>query len=290
MSSMPAKKITVDELAKNLIADLMEELESDRLVLPSLPEVALRVRDTIDDPNANSGQISKVISTDAGLTARLIQVANTPLVRGNRKIDSIDIAITRMGNTMVKNVVSSLIVQQMFQPTTELSDKKLRKFWEHSTEVAAISHALAGMASLKPDLALLAGLVHDIGALPVIKAAEDIPELLEDEAVLDEVIAQLHRPIGTAMLTKWNFEEDIIAVADSHEQLDRVSGEAIDYVDIVMVANLQSYLSTDHHLAGQDWSLVPAFAKLGLSSDVSIVDIDDNGESINEVKAALRGD
>ena len=289
MSSMPAKKITVDDLAKNLVAELMEELESDRLVLPSLPEVALKVRDTIDDPAANSEQIAKVISTDAGLTARLIQVANTPLVRGNRKIDGIEVAITRMGNTMVKNVVSSLIVQQMFQPTTDLSDKKLRQFWEHSTEVAAISHALAGMARLKPDLALLAGLVHDIGALPVIKAAEDIPELLEEEAILDEVIEKLHRPIGTAMLKKWEFDEEIVAVADEHEILDRSSGDKIDYVDIVTVANLQSYLGTDHRLASQDWNNIASFAKLGLSPEVSIVDIDDNGESINEVKAALRG-
>ena len=110
------------DLSARVISELMAELESDKLVLPSLPEVALKIREAIDDPNVTSAAIAKVISTDAALTARLIQVANSPLVRGNRAIDGLDAAVTRMGNTMVKNVANSLIVQQMFQPTTDLSD------------------------------------------------------------------------------------------------------------------------------------------------------------------------
>lgn len=274
------------ELAAQVIAELKQELESDKLVLPSLPEVALKIRDAIEDPDVTSAKIAKVISTDAGLTARLIQVANSPLVRGNRSIDGLETAVVRMGNTMVKNVASSLIVQQMFQPTTELSDKKFRAFWEHSTQVAAISHALASFARLKPDLALLAGLLHDIGALPVIKHAEDNEALLADEAVLDEVIRSVHPVIGREMLKKWEFPEEIIKVAEMHENLQYDGGEKADYVDVVIAANLQSYMGSDHPMARVDYSTVPAFAKLGLNTEVSVVDMD-GGESIREVQQSL---
>lgn len=275
------------DIASQLIKELMEELESDKMVLPSLPEVALKVRDTIDDPTVTTAKIAKILSTDAALTARLIQVANSPLVRGNTKIEGVDMAVTRMGNVMVRNVVNSLIVQQMFQPTTELSEKKFRAFWEHSTQVAAISHALASYAKLKPDVALLGGLVHDIGALPVIKRAEDIPELLEDEALLDRVIEEVHTKIGKAMLIKWGFPEELVAVAGEHEQIDRRGTDKVDYVDIVIAANLQSYMGTEHRLAKVDWNQVPAFEKLGLNTEVSVVDLDDTGDSIREVQAAL---
>ena len=276
------------ELKNRILIELIDELENDRLVLPSLPEVALKVRDTLDDENANTKAVAKVISTDAALSAKLIQVANSPLLRGNTHIDSVDLAVTRMGNTTVRNTVNSLIVQQIFQPTTEVTDRLFRTFWEHSTEVAAISQALAGMARLKTDQAMFAGLVHDIGALPIIKYAEDIPELLDNPGVLDEIIRELHTTIGVALLSKWEFPQDIINVAAKHEDLTREHDGPADMVDVICVANLQSYIEKDHPLASVVWSTVPAFAKLGLDTEVSIIDMDGTGESIREIQEALR--
>ncbi|HEX23212.1 MAG TPA: HDOD domain-containing protein, partial [Chromatiales bacterium] len=66
------------DLKNRLLAELIDDLENDKLVLPSLPEVALKVRDTLDDEKANARDVAKVISTDAALSARLIAVANSP--------------------------------------------------------------------------------------------------------------------------------------------------------------------------------------------------------------------
>ncbi len=277
------------ELKNKLLVELIDDLENDRLVLPSLPEVALKVRDALDDENANSRDVAKVIASDAALSARLIAVANSPMLRGNKQIDSVDMAVTRMGNSLVRNTVNSLIVQQIFQPTTEVTDRLFHRFWEHSTEVAAISQALASFVKIKPDQAMLAGLVHDIGALPIIKYAEDMPELLENEGVLEELIAELHTTVGTALLSKWEFPQEIINVAAKHEDLQRTHDETADLVDVVSVANLQSYFGKEHPHASADWSAVPAFAKLGLDTEVSIVDMEDTGEAIREVADALRG-
>lgn len=277
------------ELKQRIVNELLSELENDTLVLPSLPEVALKVRDTIDDENSSAKDVAKVISTDAALSARLLQVANSPLLRGATHIDSVDMAVSRMGNTMVKNCVNSIIVQQMFQPTTEITDKLFREFLDHSTEVAAISQALATFAKLKADQAMLAGLVHDIGTLPIIKRAEDEPELLANEDTLREIIRETHTEIGKAILTKWDFGPEIIAVAAEHEDLKRSGGDKPDLVDVVMAANLQSYFGKDHPLASVSWSEVPAFAKLGLNTEVSVIDMDETGDAIKEVQAALRG-
>lgn len=276
------------ELKNRILTELIDELENDKLVLPSLPEVALKVRDTLDDENANTKAVAQVISTDAALSAKLIQVANSPLLRGTKHIDSVDMAVTRMGNTTVKNTVNSLIVQQIFQPTTDVTDKLFRTFWEHNTEVAAISQALAGMVRLKADQAMFAGLVHDIGALPIIKYAEDIPELLENPTVLGEIIHELHTTIGIALLSKWEFPQDIINVAAKHEDLSHTHEGPADMVDVVIVANLQSYIGKEHPLATVAWNEVPAFEKLGLDTEVSVIDMEGTGEIIREVQDALR--
>ena len=275
-------------LKEKILKDLINELEAGTLVLPSLPEVALKVRDTVDDVNASTKDLAKVIGTDAALSARLIQIANSPLLRGAKKIESVDMAVTRMGRIMVKNCVNSILVQQMFQPTTDVTDKLFREFWEHSTAVAAISQALASFAKQKPDQAMLAGLVHDIGALPIIKRAEEVRELLKDEALLRDVIAELHTRIGTTLLTKWDFPAEIVAVARGHEDIKRNKGDAPDLVDVVIAANLQSYFGKSHPHAQVPWSEVPAFARLGIDTEISVIDMEESGESKGDAGRAAQ--
>ena len=281
----------MDAAAEEKFLDqLLNDLENDKLVLPTLPEVALKVRDTLEDDEASLVDVAKVITSDAALSARMIQVANSPLLRASRAIETVEAAVTRMGSNMIRNLVTSMVMEQMFQATSDVTDKRLRKIWEHSTEVAAISHALASQfTKLQPDQAMLAGLVHDIGALPILTRAEDMPELLEDEAALDNIISKVHTTIGAEILKKWNFPEELVDVAAEHENLSRDSANGPDYVDIVTVANLQSVIDTDHPLTKIDWTTVPAFAKLGLQADVSVVDMDETNANIEAARSALVG-
>lgn len=278
------------DLEQRFLDELIDDLEHDRLLLPTLPEVALRVRDAVEDDDASVRQIAAVIATDAAISARLVQVANSPLLRASQPIDSVEAAVTRMGQTMVRDLVTSMAMEQMFQATTDATDRRMRALWEHNTQVAAISHALAKQFSrLSPEQAMLAGLVHDIGALPVLSRAEDVPELLADEALLDRVVGALHPRIGGAILTRWNFPRELVAAAAEHEDIERAGGERPDYVDVVVVANLQSHMGSEHPLAQRDWSSVPAFGKLGLDPQVSVVDMEGTAENIAAVRSALAG-
>jgi len=273
-----------NKLEEELLDKLFSDLENDKLVLPTLPEVALRVRETLEDEDAGMGDVAKVITSDAALSARLIQVANSPLLRASRSIESVDAAVTRMGGDMTRNLVTSIAMEQMFQATSDATDKRLRALWEHSTQVAALSHALCKQfTKLKPDQALLAGLVHDIGALPILTMAEDVPEILDDEKLLDSIIQKAHCTVGEAILKKWNFSEELIAVAAEHEDLTRTHAGDADYVDLIIVANIESHMGTEHPLAQIDLSTVTAFAKLGLEPESEMLD----AEAVQETRAAL---
>jgi len=275
---------------QEFLKSLLDDLENDKLVLPTLPEVALKVRDTLENDDVSMNKVSDVISSDAALSARLIQVANSPLLRASQPIDTLLGAISRMGFTMIKNLVTSMVMEQMFQATSDTTDSRLRAIWEHSTQVAAISHALcAEMTKLPADQAMLAGLVHDIGALPILSRVEEHPEILDDETILDSIIQKAHTTIGAAILKKWNFSDEIVAVASEHENLARDHDGPADYTDVIMVANLQSHFGTDHPHTTKDWTKIPAFAKLGLEPEMNIVDMEDVEEKMDAVKAALGG-
>ncbi len=266
------------------VNELIDDLETGHLQLPTLPEVALRVRDVVDDENASAGQIADIIAQDAALSARLIQVANSPLYRGRQEIDRLSMVVSRLGNKLVRNLVTSQVMKQMFQATNDMVDQRLRSVWEHSVQVAAIARALAGNTpGVMPDQAMLGGLLHDIGILPILYRAEERDELLETPDLLDHLITRLHTRIGGAILKHWKFPDSLVAVAAEHENLERTHSGPADLVDVVQVANLQSHIDTDHPLANVDWSTVSAFHRMGLDDDVHEIELLDV-EAIEEVQ------
>jgi putative nucleotidyltransferase with HDIG domain len=250
--------------------------------------VALRVRDVVDDEDANANQIADIIAQDAALSARLIQVGNSPLYRGRQEIDRLSMVVARLGNKLVRNLVTSQVMKQMFQATNDLVDQRLRAVWEHSVQVAAIARALANRApGVLPDQAMLAGLIHDIGTLPILYRAEERDELLDTPGLLDQLITRLHTRIGGAILKHWKFPEALVAVAAEHEDLQRSHAGPADLVDVVQVANLQSHIDTDHRLSHADWSQVSAFQRLGLDVDVHEIELTDVQADIDEVHRLL---
>jgi HD-like signal output (HDOD) protein len=135
----------------------------------------------------------------------------------------------------------------------------------------AISHE---HQHLQADQAMLAGLIHDIGVLPVLTLAEEYPDLLRDEAKLDRLVESAHTELGKAILRHWNFPETLVKVASEHENLNYDSGSRPDYVDLIIVANLQSNKNRDRLEQAGDLSRIPAFAKLGLSNGMGSVDLE----------------
>ena len=278
----------MSEITEQIRGEILEAIDNDKLVLPTLPEVALQVRETAADPNVDVKKLGTVITNDAALTARIIKVANSPLLRARNPIEDLNMAVMRLGIEYTANLATGLAMEQMFQATSDVVDKYMRDVWQRSTEVAGISHVLCRhYTSLKADQATLAGLVHKIGVLPILTYAEDNRKLLKDIPLLDTIIDEIHPQIGKKILQTWDFPEDLQMVPEEHMHFDRAV-ESPDYADIVMVANLQSYIGTDHPLTQMDWSPITAFGRLGLDAEVNAHEVEDLSEDMEAAMAFLQ--
>lgn len=273
------------------VNSLIDDIAKNALEFPTLPEVALRVRKLIEDPNVTTAQVGKVLSTDAALSSRLMQVANSAMFIGMAPVDNIRAAVNRLGLALVRNMVTCVVMRTLYQPKMSPVIKSwLQDIWKHSTRVAAFSHALAKLfPHLRADEAMLAGLIHDIGTLPILTRAAKYPELVKDREKLQRVIDRMHCEIGKLIMDAWHFPPNLAAVAAEHEDLNRVGSANVDYVDIVMVANLHSHLGTEHRLAKMDWSDLPVFAKMQLTPQQSVKALKDAQNEIKAVYALLGG-
>ena len=198
----------MNELILPIKDEIIKAIENDQLVLPTLPEVALQVREAAADEDIDIQKLSGVITNDAALSARIIKVANSPLLRASREIEDLKMAVGRLGVDYTANLATGLAMEQMFQATSDIIDEKMRDVWNRSTEVAGISHVLTRhYTKLKPDQATLAGLVHKIGVLPILTYAEDNRKLLKDIPMLDQLIEMAYPEIGRKILEAWDFPD-----------------------------------------------------------------------------------
>jgi len=274
----------MSQVVDQIRQDIVKAINSDQLVLPTLPEVALKVREVAEDPEASISELASVIGGDAAMAARIIKVANSPLLRASREIEDLKMALMRLGMEYTCNIATGLAMEQMFQATTDMVDKRLREVWTRSSEIAGICHVLCKQfTNLRPDQATLAGLVHRIGVLPILTYAEEHPSLLKDSITLDMVIDKLHAPIGNLILKRWDFPAELLQIPSQHSDFGRQVDKA-DYADIVTIAMLQSYMGSDHPMARVDSHSVTAFARLGLDPDM----LDAEGEDLSDdMEAAM---
>src|SRR5690606_30584998 len=116
----------------------------------------------------------------------------------------------------------------------------------------------------KPEEAMLAGLVSQIGVLSVVNFAQGYPPLLQDEALLRQWVERLRGEVGAMVLEHWQFPDELVEVARSCEQWDRCPGTRADLCDLVLVAVLHSHIGkrTRQRLPRMDQ--VPAYQKLAL--------------------------
>lgn len=251
--------------AEQMLDSFRRDLEANRFKLQSLPEVALKVRRMLEDPNVGATEISGVLNRDPVIAAKVIRAANSPLYFGVSKCETLRDAVVRLGLMTTRQLVLSFTLRDLFQSQSATLNQRMLSVWQNSLEVASISFVLARHTrAAPPEEALLAGLVSDIGVLAVLNYAENYPQLLADEALLDHWIERLRGEAGAMVLEKWQFPPEVAEVARSSRDWFRCPDRHADLCDLILMANLHSLIGKRTRPAPPRLDQVPAFSKLSL--------------------------
>jgi len=230
---------------KQLLNHILKEYRAGKLKVPGLPEVATKIQTAIRDSRTNATQIAKIIQLDPALTARLIQVANSPFYRGSAKVEDCRAAVSRMGHNTVRSIVTSFSVQQVFQSDSAIVRDLLRGIWKRSSHVAAISFVLARLTpDIMPDRAMLAGLVHEIGALPILRYVENYPELQRNRQMLGVMVDKIGGKLGHMVLKSWAFDDELAGIPEQLNNWNYAPGKEPNYTDVVIVARVHDHMDS----------------------------------------------
>ncbi len=254
-----------DDPAYALIAAIQEALKQNSLRLPSLPDMAFMIRQAADRPDCSVDDLVQLITRDPAMTAKLIHVANSPLFRGFREIESCKDAVIRLGLEATRQLVTIYALRELFSTRHAALRQRMQRLWEHSVQIAALSGVLANMTpGLSRERAVLAGILHDIGAIPAILFAEDQPQLVSNPELLERLISETQADIGAALLQHWQFAGDLIEVVTHAEDWQWESGQdQATYADVVIIAQMHQAVR-EHRIGLPPMDQVPAFRKLAL--------------------------
>jgi len=228
----------------NLLSIINQRLTSDKLVLPSLPDVAIEVNKKIREcPDVEIKDIATLIRKDTAIAASVIRFSNSALVKGTVKVDSIEKATVRIGLSRLKNVIMSFAIEQMFFAKDVSVAIKFSDVWRRASDTAASCGATLNYLQSKgkakhldPDVMFLTALVHNIGYLPILTELDNLSENLKGDGFTPEFINNLGLTKGVKLnktiLEKWNFTDAIIRAASEWHNTEYKT-EDISYVDIL---------------------------------------------------------
>ncbi len=234
------------DIADRIQAAVLTRIESDDLVLPTMPVVVSKCLGLLDNPDLSLRDVAQVIETDPLIAARVVRLANVASRAPSSPIRSITDCVTRLGAAELQVFLIETAARQMFESTDRHIAQICRALWTHSLAVAILTRDLihgARQKASRADEGYLAGLLHDIGK-PVVATM-----LLESEKRLRgthtrswlmpaawlRIISDSHRRIGVAVAEKWQLPATVSSSIRDAGQYD--PGEPHALANAVRLAN-----------------------------------------------------
>ncbi|MGD8931483.1 MAG: HDOD domain-containing protein, partial [Chromatiales bacterium] len=270
-----------------------DAFKSGNLKLPSQPSIAMSIARVVRDPNTDSHHIARVIQADPSVAGRIISVVNSAAYRGRTPINNLPDAVTRLGRNVTHNLVISFALSGLFDSCSHTLNDLMSTAWKHASYVAAICHELGRVTpGLSADNALLCGLVHDIGVLPILHVARSQRDLTDNPEQLNLIIRRLKGEIGAVVLREWGFPAAFIQAAEHAEDWLQDINDSPSYVDLVVLAQLHAYIGSKGKQQLPRLDLVPALHKLALGNltpRYSLHILENAKQNIQELQALLAG-
>jgi HD-like signal output (HDOD) protein len=289
MTPNPASR--TGPVSGDLCTKIYDEVFADETLLPTMPDVAVRLRAVMSDPNYDLGRVARVIQADAGVSAYLVRMANSALLRWTPPVKDVPGAVRRLGMQVTRNVVMAHALRTMFRIKTPVLIDVMEETWKRSARVAALSAVLAKRCgTFTSDRALLAGLLQDIGALPILNALDRRRPHRDQRQDVCTIVEALSADIGAMLLTRWRMDEELVAVARSRNDWLRDGSPNADLADLVLIARAHVIVASPQGGERPRLDRMPAYGKLSLgplAPDDSLAMFSEAEADVREVEELL---
>jgi HD-like signal output (HDOD) protein len=289
-SASPAASAARIADADRLVRALTIELASEKIDLPSFPEVAARVRKALANEHVEIEDVVRIISVEPALAARLLQLANSAVMNtSGRRIADLRQALSRIGFNMARSAAIAFAMSQLRRAEAYRGlEQPLDELWQRAAHVGAVSHVVARrFTRVNADTALLAGLLQSVGRLYLLTRAARFPAVLEDPATYQRIVAGLHGRVSQAILRNWEIAEEVVVAVVACEDHGREHEGTTDLTDVLSVGGALASLAPDARAEEMLFLGMPAARRMRLDASACALALRESHEEIVSLRQAL---
>jgi HD-like signal output (HDOD) protein len=276
----------------SFVKGLATELSQGQVELPSVPDIVIRLQQTLSDDNVTNDTVVRVIGSEPMLAGRLLTMANSvALNTSGRKIADLPTAVARVGFNIVRSAALSFAVEQL-RKASEFRhlEGQLDALWKNSVQIAALCHVIARrFSSLNGDTALLAGLMHNVGRIYILTRASKYPSLTADPLTFNSIVRDWHANVAKALLENWKVADEIVDAVAGYEDMDREARGPVTLTDVLSLAVLLDRNRSGSEMNVPDETLIKALKRMQLQVRDCHSVLDESAEEIAALKSALGG-
>jgi HD-like signal output (HDOD) protein len=276
-----------------------DTLVNDAAVVYTLPILYDRLMQAINHPRSSIADITRIISTDQGLSARILKLANSPRFGYHAGIDSITEAVTIVGTQQLSDLALAVSVVEIFKGIPgDLFN--MTTFWQHSITCAIVARSLAiCRREANTERHFLTGMLHDIGQLILCTHAPDfMREMIAGseetgQPLFEQQWAEFgfeHGEVGGALLQLWNIPASITEAVTWHHAPGRAelypAETALMHVADVIAHALQSGFSGESSIPALNED---AWERLDIAPTMLSTIIKQTDEQLHETMEILYG-
>lgn len=255
-------------LEDEFLIKIVSRIES----LPSLPSLYKEVLEEVDSENGSLEKIAGIISKDAGMSAKLLQLVNSAFFGLPARVNSILRAVNLLGIETIKTLILSVKIFSQFDRPGLLSVSKL---WEHSLLTGMIARSIATQEDLgqnQIDEAFTGGLLHDLGKLILL---DKLPKKSAEAADLStatgrpiweaeqRLLGTTHAQVGAYLIGIWGLSESLVEAIAFHHCPGKCSNGSFSTLSAVHLANAAEH--GDRGQSNKDRLDSDYLKKLGIS-------------------------
>lgn len=230
----------LDRQRFQMLEDIAREL-SGKPVFPTCFDPVIKLRKALDDPRIGLGEIADLLALEPLISTRILALANSAMYRpDDREVRDLRNAVGRLGLNAVRTTAMAIAMKQlMLMRDVVAFQEQTNRLWEHSLRTASAAYVLAReLTRINPEEAMLAGMVHDIGAFYMIYRAAQYEELVLRPETTRHLVVRWHESIGHALAIALGLPESIAGAMLDHDQYRPFPETPRTLSDVVYVANL----------------------------------------------------
>lgn len=198
-------------------------LTNQPIDLPVFHPIAIRLQQLLETPDFKMDKVIALANEDQALAGQMLKMANSTVYIGRVRTETVKDAVIRLGAQQVLNLTMAASQAGLHVSENRVINGFMQTLWLHSHACAVGSRWLARRAGYPQhaDQAYMAGLLHDVGKLYLLKALErlnkaGVAQAAQEEDLLLEIFDELHVAQGCRLMEHWNMPKVYYNVVANH--------------------------------------------------------------------------